>query len=70
MTLVLHKAIDQSAMTVQSAIQTTIWTAAKNDSHVSLVIIILNDQQATTLTKDRVVLNNQQLHRKKMETHV
>ena len=51
MTLVLHKAIDQSAMTFQSAIQTTIWTAAKNDSHVSLVIIIINDQQALTLTK-------------------
>ena len=71
-TLVLHKAIDHqpSAMTVQSTIQTTIWSAAKNDSHVSLVVIILNDQQATTLTKDRVVLNNQQLHRKKMETRV
>ena len=59
MMLVLHKAIDQSAMTVQSAIQSfasacsiaSIWTAAKNDSHVSLVIIIINDQQATTLTK-------------------
>ena len=69
-TLVLHKAIDQSAMTVQSTIQTTIWSGAKNDSHVSPVVIILNDQQATTLTKDRVVLNNQQLHRKKMETRV